>query len=741
MNAQELVQQEFLERLKIYSDGLRVHKERKGERPTDRKSAEELECGFLERYLTHVDAARDKTLAFPVVVPIPYPPCITPVAELKNVTMRELRLETRHKGTRLLLKAITQSHRIGGIVAATQDTRGDAAAVVMYHQQPENVRRAVDILGKGSVILVKEPYFEVVGPGQYRIRVDHLSDVVFLEKNDPRVPKAWRSKALGSEKTADAYRLKGNEAVEQNKFWEAITAYSAGLSLKPTADETGALCRNRALAYLRTRQYDAALLDTCYPDFLPQPSYNGMIRAAEALYHLGRFDESAKVMQKLCSEFPNHEHAQGQLERVQARLSEQQTGVYDFRQLQIDATKLKPPTLDRATYIGPVEVRDAPGKGRGLFVTKAVKAGDLLLCEKAFGYVHAPEDKYARAPTIMVHMETDRAIMNEQVDLLQALIRKLYHNPSLIPTFTSLCHGGYEGQTTFEVDGAPAVDTFLVERIMTLNVFGYWRTTSLADHIDFVSPNTKREQDHSCGVWTTASYINHSCMNNVERAFIGDMMIVRATKDLDADTELGFWYKDPFRSNFAQRQADHEEWGFVCYCSLCEDARATETSTIDKRKELWLEAEELCGRIPPTPAYEIEQIAKALDDTYTQPASKVPRVELRDLLLVIARLYVISKEPSKVLEYVGKMLTSLGFIIHGADTSSTRFAVEQWGMVAEPFVEAFLHARKAFEVLGRPEDAEKAKEYAKLVFKMVIGEDDSFEAVHGDHDTRFGWVC
>lgn len=50
---------------------------------------------------------------------------------------------------------------------------------------------------------------------------------------------------------------------------------------------------------------------------------------------------------------------------------------------------------------------------------------------------------------------------------------------------------------------------------------------------------------HSCGVWPLASYINHSCYSNVRRSFIGDMMIVRATQDLIANTELVFWYTLP----------------------------------------------------------------------------------------------------------------------------------------------------------------------------------------------------
>ncbi len=48
--------------------------------------------------------------------------------------------------------------------------------------------------------------------------------------------------------------------------------------------------------------------------------------------------------------------------------------------------KFPNPDMDRADFVGPIEVRPCknPEHGRGLFSTRAVKAGDLLLCEKAF---------------------------------------------------------------------------------------------------------------------------------------------------------------------------------------------------------------------------------------------------------------------------------------------------------------------------------------------------------------------
>merc|ERR1719161_2264405 len=40
------------------------------------------------------------------------------------------------------------------------------------------------------------------------------------------------------------------------------------------------------------------------------------------------------------------------------------------------------------------------------------------------------------------------------------------------------------------------------------------------------------------GLWLKGSLMNHSCCPNVQRTFVGDMMVCRAAKPLKAGTEL-----------------------------------------------------------------------------------------------------------------------------------------------------------------------------------------------------------
>lgn len=191
-----------------------------------------------------------------------------------------------------------------------------------------------------------------------------------------------------------------------------------------------------------------------------ESSEKALFRKSQALYHLARFEESCKVHQVLFATFPNNTAAKLEFNRATARLAEERTGKYPFKNLQREAKKRCPPLLDRGSYIGPVSVRPTESRGRGLFTTEAVRAGDLLFCEKAFA--HAFHDEVAGASgsvSILMNPETNTITVGTQADLIALIAQKLYKNPSLRSKFTDLYHGSYHPVEVAEVDGTPVVDT------------------------------------------------------------------------------------------------------------------------------------------------------------------------------------------------------------------------------------------------------------------------------------------
>jgi hypothetical protein len=82
------------------------------------------------------------------------------------------------------------------LIILAEDKNGDATILQLYQQEDEASRPVIEVLDKGSILLIKEPFFKVTTSGDYSLRVDHLSDVVFLDMEDSRVPQFWRPSML-----------------------------------------------------------------------------------------------------------------------------------------------------------------------------------------------------------------------------------------------------------------------------------------------------------------------------------------------------------------------------------------------------------------------------------------------------------------------------------------------------------------------------------------------------------------
>lgn len=249
--------------------------------------------------------------------------------------------------------------------------------------------------------------------------------------------------------------------------------YNRALESLPTAEETRIIKLNRSLANLRLGRYDQALEDAGELTAKFQRSEKGFYRAARALYELGKFQESHDALLSLLAVYPNCNEAKEELSRTKLRLTEQHSGYYDFS-LMYEGSKLAPPHLDCATYLGPTEIGPSNGRSRGLFVTRDVKVGELLLCEKAFAHCFANTGEGDSASTIklLLNTHTDRVFLGTQADLVTEIVQKMYRNPSTISAFTSLHHGEYEPAKETEVDGEPVVDrsVMLIFSIMPSNL-------------------------------------------------------------------------------------------------------------------------------------------------------------------------------------------------------------------------------------------------------------------------------
>lgn len=207
---------------------------------------------------------------------------------------------------------------------------------------------------------------------------------------------------------------------------------------------------------------DAALDDVKSTSSVDEQPVKGLYRASQALYHLEKYQECHDKLVSLLVKHPENEAALREISRAKRRLTEQENGQYDFRAMYI-AAKSQRSLLDNATYIGPVEIRQSEGRGRGLFTTKPVAAGELLLCEKAFSYSSTDTDQFSPGAlsklNMLVDMQKNSMIAGTQVSLIRKIIAKLRHNPSLMSRISLLHHGNYIPVNQIMVDDTPVIDT------------------------------------------------------------------------------------------------------------------------------------------------------------------------------------------------------------------------------------------------------------------------------------------
>ncbi|KAL2832560.1 TPR domain protein [Aspergillus cavernicola] len=689
---------------------------------------------MFERLMHHGEASPENSTLYSTFIPPAYLPCVTPLNDLRKVMLDGLLLETHHRDRYVLLRAVTPSHTMNGVMVIVEDENSDVSVLVMYNQEERVVN---ELLREGTVMILKEPYLKLMSDGGNGVRVDHLSDIIFLPPYDARVPAYWRKKLPSWVNTAMAWKEEGNEFFKSARFNSAIECYTQALNHSPTDDQRQALRLNLGLASLKTEQYDASIHHFEWVINAATLTEKALWSKSQALHHMRKYAERVEVLTALQLQHPTFAPASNVLPRATLRLEEQKHGKYSFRQLYREAKKLRPPHLDHVTFIGPVEVRQSGTKGRGLFTTKAVKAGDLLLCEKAFAhaYVNTENIDTGQRMTLLINAENNTMTMGAQGDLIKMIVQRLYQNPSLASTITDLHHGLYEPTKVTEVDGTPVVDTFLVERIIAMNVFGCPLTTrdySVKTTLKSTKPSDRKDElFHSCGIWPTASYINHSCDSNARRAFIGDMMIIRASRDLPANTEVTFIYRQPVDQDSDACQTMFDHWGFQCNCAICNNVRSLDKTTMTKRKSLKTVLKHLFNPCTSTDAPRVEATLKFLAQTYSKPATEVPCLCLWEAQLALASLFMRRGQPVKAIHSAFQALRSLGFVVEGGlPPFATGLVIKRWGLMVDSLVELWILLADAYSRLA-PGLRAPAWEYASITYRVCVGESETFEEMYG----------
>ncbi len=198
----------YVKMLETQKLGLRVDSQSEGLIPRDRASRAKLIKEQEARI--KFDVETHNSFAGSLFLLPQYAPSIAPLGGLKKVLIKDLRLETHHRGLCIMLRVVTRPFKKTDLVTVVEDETKDVVLLQLYHQEDENLPFAFDIARTRKVCIVKEPYFKIANSGIYTLRVDHVSDLIWLSEFDERLPKYWCLQFTELDKTANDWKTEGN---------------------------------------------------------------------------------------------------------------------------------------------------------------------------------------------------------------------------------------------------------------------------------------------------------------------------------------------------------------------------------------------------------------------------------------------------------------------------------------------------------------------------------------------------
>ncbi|KAF2137062.1 uncharacterized protein K452DRAFT_341627 [Aplosporella prunicola CBS 121167] len=637
-------------------------------------------------------------------VPLAYPPSTRSMRELQQMPLKDLRLETHHHGRVLIVRLPVKALRIlRNIQTVVEDSEGDVEKLLIF-----NFPLYLDptsSLPRGQHIAIKEPYYTAHGEGGV-IHVHHSSDILRLGSADELVSPPMKNGA--TKKTAEQWKVEGNEAYKRGQYQQAIECFTLGLAVlnDPTQELGRTLRRNRALMHLSLEQYDAAKADAIQSLDNTSSNIKSLYRAAMACYELEQFSECETFLRKILKCDMSNKDGQREYKRVLERLKEERLGIYNWKEM---INKVKNGlSLDLASFRKRVTVKDTGDRGRGLFTREAVKAGDLLLVEKPFAAASGDEDP--KENYNLMNSNTLRFHISKHVQLVRKIATKLA-NTSQGPKFLDLHAGSYPrtGKEGTIIDGTPVIDNFLNIAILELNCFGFPGRTL----IDATSTSC----EDSLGIWITASY---------QTIVHWRMMVVRATRDLDEGEEITFAYFDPKLGLDKIRKRTLQEFGFECNCGTCfADVQCTQESC-SQRNAINAEITTiLLDSNSGTSAPMVDRatsLHKKLAQTYDRVAFlNQPRCVLAQATARLAMLHV-SRNATIAEKYAWEATRCLGF----KRLSCAEGLISTAGHVDGTVIEACIVLQAIMAKRNSQTEVNVILKRAKEFYKMCFGEDETF---------------
>lgn len=224
-----------------------------------------------------------------------------------------------------------------------------------------------------------------------------------------------------------------------------------------------------------------------------------------------------------------------------------------------------------------------------------------------------------------------------------------------------------------------------------------------------------------------ASRINHSCLSNCHRSFVGDMQIVRAARNMEAATELLFCYQQPMPfESYDEAQKKLDNWSFVCHCQLCRERKETTRLALQRRKAAYTSLQRYLNGPRGTDVAKALKGIESMAETYA--LTNTIRLELWDPYFALGASLLLAGKAADAVKMTIKGLEALGYSITSSppigDAKHPKLEVKSWGQTNDYTPWAFLNLFKAYKTLA-PGLCAAAKLLVETSYSIVVGENDT----------------
>lgn len=297
-------------------------------------------------------------------------------------------------------------------------------------------------------------------------------------------------------------------------------------------------------------------------------------------------------------------------------------------------------------------------------------------------------------------------------------MQKIFTNPSQARRLLAL-HGNPSYKTPRSVpvvDGQAIIDVFQVKDIIDYNSFSYQ-----------VGSSTKHDRDAHC-LFIQASYMNHSCVQNTFRSFIGDMIFIRATNDMPANTELTTSYL-PATTDDPERCATlRKHWDFDCECPLCSAELQCNADWVKIFADVRRISAPDPSKVKPNHMKQIETLIKKLEDLYPEHLfADLPRIGMQDLQAALLNISISLKDNSRIRKHALACLRERGFWIETSDQDVKPRLKGAFGMPSLTVTAALYELSRVSKNEDREEEAEEYLALAKQMYLLMNGTDQGWE--------------